>query len=121
MFLFKKEHNAWIHAILAIIEKLNIPSSKIFRSSKLDCDGASNALLVSLTKLVGCNTYMCGGGASGYQDEDVFLKNGIQLKFQNFTHPRYEQTNSDAFISGLSILDAFMNLGFVKTRNLFIS
>ena len=106
-------------AILNICNKIGINTDKIYWSSKLPHNGVSNELLISLTKALGGNAYMCGGGAEEYQDESIFIKSGINLMHQNFKHPKYTQHNSNEFIAGLSIIDTLMNLGVEQTRNLF--
>ena len=101
-----------IHSVKAIVQRLGFDVAKLRRSSDLNHDGSSNDLLCSVTRLVSGTIYMCGGGADGYQDEAVFIKHGIKLKHQNFTHPKYSQFKCTEFISGLSITDAAMNLGW---------
>jgi hypothetical protein len=101
-----------IHSVTAIVQRLGFDVPKLRRSSDLNHEGSSNDLLCSVTRLVGGTTYMCGGGADGYQDEAVFVKHGIKLKHQNFIHPQYYQFKCTKFISGLSIIDAAMNLGW---------
>jgi hypothetical protein len=61
---------------------------------------------------------LCGGGADAYQDEAVFKDSGLNLQYQKFVHPIYPQRNRPEFISGLSIIDALMNLGFQGVRKL---
>lgn len=100
------------HVVLSIVEKLGTSSSKFYRSSELSHQGHSNELLISLTRSVGGDTYLCGGGADAYQDETVFSENNVILKYQNFKHPEYPQMGSPEFIPGLSIIDALMNLGW---------
>ena len=108
-----------INAVLQICQNLGINTAKIQRSSEFSANGHSNELLCSLTNLSGGDTYMCGGGAEGYQEDEFFEKRGIELIYQNFQHPAYPQHNSNEFISGLSIIDTLMNLGVEQTRNLF--
>lgn len=103
-----------VNAILSIARLLDIDVSKIRRSSELRCDGASNDLLCALTSTVGGDTYMCGGGADGYQDEHVFSAAGIRLIRQDFVHPVYPQHRRNDFVPGLSVIDAAMNLGWVE-------
>jgi hypothetical protein len=93
---------------------LNI-SEKFILQSDLKVDGDSNELLINLTKAAGCNTYLCGMGASGYQNDDLFAKKSLQLIFQDFNHPIYNQANSNGFIKGLSILDCLFNIGTDQT------
>ena len=68
--------------------------------------------------LVGGNVYLCGGGAVGYQKDEVFESSGINLLYQNFLHPAYPQFTSNEFVSGLSVVDALMNLGFEGVQRL---
>lgn len=100
------------HAILNIAGQLGISREKFYWSSALPYSGTANEMLVSLTKAVRGTSYMCGGGADGYQDDSFFESSGVSLLYQNFKHPEYEQFNIDPFIPGLSIIDALMNCGF---------
>ena len=105
-------------AILAIAEQLGIPREKFFWSSQLPHSGGANELLISLTKCVGGDVYMCGGGAEGYQIDSMFAESGVSLSYQNFEHPRYPQIGSDEFAAGLSIIDAVFNVGWEGSRKL---
>lgn len=110
-----------IHAITSVVERLGLDQTKIHRSSELEHHGTSNELLCSITKAVGGEVYMCGGGADAYQQEEVFLRSGLRLSYQNFTHPVYRQVNTGDFVAGLSIIDAAMNLGWHETAMLLKS
>jgi hypothetical protein len=107
-----------VHAILHIAKKIEVDLSKIRLSSELEKLGTSNELLINLTKFVNGDTYMCGGGADGYQDEQVFKSNNVKLENQNFKHPTYPQFKRSNFTPGLSIIDALMNIGFSGTAEL---
>lgn len=98
--------------IRTVARQLGLDEKKIQSSSQLEKNGTSNELLVSLTRSVGGDVYLCGGGAEGYQDEAVFAQNDVQLVHQRFTHPDYPQKLSPRFIPGLSVIDAAMNLGW---------
>ena len=97
---------------------LNIDTSHFKRGSAMNVSGTSTDLLVSIVTETGCNAYMCGGGASKYQDDEKFAQNNIELIYQNFKHPIYEQFNTSEFVPGLSVLDALMNCGAEKTYEL---
>jgi hypothetical protein len=99
-----------INAILSILKMLSIDTDKLYFASKLGAEGSSNDLLITLTKLLGGTTYLSGGGAEGYQDDELFAAANIELRPQNFSHPNYFQLN-ETFHPGLSIIDAFMNIG----------
>ena len=107
-----------IRAITAIVHRLGLDTDKLKRSSTLPHEGSSNELLCSLTQLVGGDTYMCGGGADGYQDEAVFNERGVKLRHQSFVHPIYPQRGREDFVAGLSIIDAAMNLGWTVVGKL---
>lgn len=100
---------------------LNIDTSHFKRGSALNVSGTSTDLLVSIVAETGCNAYMCGGGASKYQEDEKFTQNNIELIYQNFKHPVYEQFNTSEFVPGLSVLDALMNCGAEKTYELIKS
>ena len=96
---------------LLILDYLNIKNTKMCTSSSLNHKDTSNELLCSLVAAVGGDAYQCGGGADGYQDEEIFHKNGIKLKYQDFIHPSYSQYLSSEFRPGLSVIDLLMNHG----------
>jgi hypothetical protein len=106
-------------ATKAIGSALGIDTDKIVRSSQLNAEGASNDLLISLTKSVGGTAYMAGGGAGGYQEDELFAAAGLGLVYQGFSHPEYPQIGAvGAFVPGLSVIDALMNVGAAGTRQL---
>jgi hypothetical protein len=106
-------------ATRAIATALGLDAGKIVRSSDLPNESASNALLIALTKAVGGTTYLAGGGAGGYQEDELFAEAGLMLAYQSFEHPSYPQHGApDGFIPGLSVIDALMNLGIAGTRGL---
>jgi hypothetical protein len=107
-----------IYAVVEIAQRLSVNAGKIRKSSEFSLNLSSNELLCSITKQVGLDTYMCGGGADGYQDEQVFINSGIQLEFQSFEHPEYPQRGSESFVPGLSVIDAAMNLGWEKVSSI---
>jgi hypothetical protein len=107
-----------IRSITMIAGRLGLDTNKVVRSSSLPHEGRSNELLCSITKLLGGNSYMSGGGAEGYQDETIFNAQSIILKDQKFIHPIYLQQRREFFVAGLSIIDALMNVGWNGTRQL---
>jgi hypothetical protein len=107
------------HATCAIAAALGIDTGKIVRSSSLAAQGTSNELLIALTRAAGGGTYLCGGGAGGYQQDEVFAEAGVALVHQGFEHPTYPQHGgASAFVAGLSVIDPLMNLGVEGTRAL---
>ncbi len=105
-----------INAIECISKQLKVDCSFI-KQSDLDTKFSSNELLIEITQKVGCNQYMCGGGSSGYQNDELFTQKSIELIYQNFKQIEYTQNVTD-FIGGLSILDALFCCGFKGTERL---
>jgi hypothetical protein len=99
------------NGIRTLAAALQLDPSKIVRASSLGASGRSTDLLVALTRAVGGTAYMCGGGASGYQEDAKFADGGVRLVHQQFVHPVYPQRCGSP-IPGLSVVDALMSCGF---------
>lgn len=84
----------------------------------IDLQGKSTELLVSMVKEVGGTEYIFGKGSRNYQDNELFLKNGIKLKESFYEFPSYNQVGNSGFIPGLSIIDALFNVGIEGCKNL---
>jgi hypothetical protein len=108
-------------AVTAIAERVGISTARCRWSSHLGVDQHSNELLVAITRAVGGDTYMCGGGASGYHDDAAFAAGHVDLVAQNFQHPGYPQAAVTDFVSGLSVIDALMNGGRALVSRWFAS
>ncbi len=107
-----------IHAVQNLAAILRFPCCFI-KQSELNTSAASTELLIEITRKAGCDTYMCGGGASGYQQDELFDESGVTLRYQNFTHPEYPQLGS-GFHPGLSIIDTLYNCGVEGVRRLLL-
>ena len=81
-------------------------------SSALDVAGAKSELVLNICKAVGASALLVGlGGSRGYLDRAAFEHAGIELRFQEFTHPEYRQRGAQPFIAGLSAVDLLFNHG----------
>jgi len=100
-----------------MMELLEI-KTQICYSSALHCQENSTALLVEILQNKQGTTYLCGGGAGGYQQDELFHQAGIKVSYNSFNHPVYPQLNSNVFVPGLSIIDALMNVGIAATKKL---
>lgn len=92
-------------------QKIGIQTRLIY-SSSLVPRYKSTAMLVDVLQKLDATTYLCGDGAAGYMDLDLFQRANILVRYNQFTQPIYPQSNTSDFISGLSIVDALMNIGF---------
>ncbi|WP_338880515.1 WbqC family protein [Achromobacter veterisilvae] len=106
-----------ITAINEICNRIGLKCNAI-KSSSLITQGNSTDLLISTVIAAGANAYLCGGGASGYQEDEKFGIRGLDLEYQNFAHPRYQQFKGDDFLPGLSIIDALMHCGVAGVREI---
>ncbi len=106
------------NAISQIADHIGLRTAHIQSSNELPVQGHATDLLVGLTRAVAADSYLCGGGAEGYQDDDAFASAGITLCYQSFQHPTYPQGRMETFLSGLSILDALMHCGAAGVRDL---
>ncbi len=103
--------------IKEVMNKLEIKTEVLF-SSQMQPQYASNQMLIDLLKKVDASVYLCGSGAAGYQKDELFLEQGIEVKYNSFVPQAYKQFNSPDFKKGLSIVDVLMNLGFKGTKDL---
>ena len=86
-------------------------------SSNLEPIGAKNELLVDLLQKVSSTDYLSGQGARDYFEAEPFVKAGIDVIWQDFTHPVYAQ-QFVGFIPYLSALDVLFNHGIMTSREI---
>ena len=96
-------------AIIMILKWLEL-NVKIFKSSDLNVTKTGTERLVDIVKSVGSDRYVCGAGADNYQDDDLFIRDGIVLEKNKFIQPTYSQLWGE-FSPGLSIIDLIFNCG----------
>ncbi|HXS99721.1 MAG TPA: WbqC family protein [Elusimicrobiota bacterium] len=83
------------------------------RSSEMKIAGTRSEMVLDMCRQVGAKAYLSGAGASkGYLDVAAFERAGIEVLWQDFPHPRYEQRPpASPFIEKLSVLDLLFNRG----------
>jgi hypothetical protein len=77
----------------------------------------STLRLAELVAWVGARTYLAGGGAKAYQQDELFAERGLGVLYQGFVPPAYPRGNQ-AVLPGLSVIDALFWLGVDSTRAL---
>jgi len=76
-----------------------------------DSDDATDKL-IKICQALDADTYLSGQGGMGYQNEGKFQTAGIEVIYNEFQHPKYEQRWEDlGFMQGLSVLDLVLNNG----------
>jgi hypothetical protein len=72
--------------------------------------GPANELIVGLCRATGSDVYLSGTGARAYNDPGRLAAEGIELRYQEFRHPVYDQLG-EGFLPNLSAIDLLFNQG----------
>jgi hypothetical protein len=111
--IYNKKHHYLFDLNMDIIKflmnKLNLKTSFIF-SSELKISEQGSDKILKICKELNADTYISGIGGKTYLNEENFIKNKINIKFQNFTHPIYEQIFKP-FNLNMSAIDLLFNEG----------
>lgn len=91
------------------------------RSSEIDYGGGFKSdLNLNITKAVGGDVYISGPSGRDYLDLKSFEDAHIGVVFNDYDHPVYPQRRSKEFVSHLSALDLFMNVGFAEAKKIIM-
>lgn len=112
--IYNEEHKFLVDLNLDLIKygckKLKI-DSKIHYSSLMNIKGKKIEGVIEICKKLNSDIYLSPYGASDYiKDSKIFLENKINLEFQNYVHPTYNQMGYNNFISHLSFIDYLFNI-----------
>lgn len=99
-----------IDIIRSIAEKLGINSHFVI-SSELDLQSQKEDKIIDICATLEGKVYYSGTGARAYQDENHFLKNGIELRYSVFKPFEYPQL-WNGFQTNVTIIDYLMNCGY---------
>jgi sugar O-acyltransferase (sialic acid O-acetyltransferase NeuD family) len=87
--------------------KINIP---IIRASDCDFHGEKSDLVLNMCTQLGAKYYVFGEQGVNYANVEKFRRKGIELCFQKYNHPKYQQTFK-GFLPNLSVIDLIFNEG----------
>ena len=90
------------------------------RSTELNVNGLKSDLILNICKAAGADVYIAGPSGRDYLDMDTFKDAGIEVVFNDYHHPVYPQRKTEEFISHLSALDLFMNVGFEEAKKVIM-
>ena len=93
--------NLYLIKGLMVIFNLRTP---LVMASSLGVSGSKNEAILAKCRKVGAETILSGNGAKGYIKINLFNEAGIEVVFQDFCHPTYQQCYGD-FVSNLSVVD----------------
>ncbi|HPN30386.1 MAG TPA: WbqC family protein [bacterium] len=97
---------------------LNI-NTEIIRSKNLNISSVKSELVLDICRYLNAEKYISGKLGKDYLDLDAFCKNNIEVEFQDYNHPVYNQING-GFISRLGIIDALFNVGAEEIKKLLV-
>jgi len=110
-----------VETILFLMKQLQIKTITELSSEK-NYTGQKGDLVFNICKENNTDTYISGQGAKEYMTETNFNKfreNNINIKWQKFEHPIYQQQKNKPFVSGLAGLDLLFFLGFEQAKLVF--
>lgn len=89
------------------LNEFNI-QTKIVKSSMLGIETKKSDLVLDLCSNFSASKYLSGELGKGYLNEGSFEQRGIQIEYQNYSHPVYQQLNGE-FLPYMGIVDFWMN------------
>ncbi|MDC0893238.1 WbqC family protein [Pseudomonadales bacterium] len=93
------------------LEKLGI-TAKIITASDYSFVGKKSNLVLNMCQSLQAEKIIFGENGRDYVDTASFRESGIEVFFQNYSHPEYKQCfQKDGFLSHLSIIDLLFNEG----------
>ena len=99
------------HIIKYLLKEFKV-NVEIIKVSELDVDGKNTDLIINVCKKVGVDRYLSGRNGIKYMELSKMKEAGIQVLFQDFKHPMYEQQYQHlGFRPNLSCLDMLFNCG----------
>ena len=85
---------------------------EIVNSSDFGIQSKGSKMILDLCNILDVDKYLSGIGGLNYLVREDFIKSGIEVQFQEFSLPAYNQCfNNVGFIPDLSILDLLFNEG----------
>lgn len=103
--------------IMKYAELLDI-KPKFVRASRLKKEGKKSNLVLSICKNLGADIYISGEGGRHYMHLDDFRDSGVNVLFQKYSHPIYNQHSKREFEPYMSTMDLLMNVPLDQARSL---
>ena len=109
--IYHKKHTLLIDFNMDLLKfcahELSIKTPTLM-SSEQNIKSVGTRRLIDLIKTVKGDIYLTGLGSKNYLEEDIFQKEKIQIRWQQFDHPIYNQMYG-SFEKNLSIIDYLFN------------
>lgn len=98
-----------MHALTYLARALGI-NCEFVRASELAVNGEKSELVLNLCRAVGATTYISGVNGRDYLDRRAFAEAGIDLRFQAYKEPHYQQFR-EGFRPYMSVMDLLFHHG----------
>jgi hypothetical protein len=114
--LYKKEWEYLADLDVHIIEYLKNElglTQRLVRSSQLPLrvKEGKNEKLIEVCEIMGSDYLYDSAGSKKFIDVALFKARGIEVEFQDYKHPLYNQNSFATFIPYLSVIDLMFNYG----------
>jgi hypothetical protein len=94
---------------------------RFLRSSQIGSEGKRSWRLAGILRRLEARTYLSARGSYAYMVEDgVFPLPDVETRFQLFQPQAYPQRQAEAFVPYLSVLDALLQVGPERARELVL-
>ncbi len=91
---------------------------KLRKASELTPLGSKSDLILDIAKRANADVYLSGPSGRDYMKLDKYAREKVEVWFNDFIHPTYEQKGGRKFVSHLSTLDMLMNVGSEQGRKI---
>ena len=95
------------HMLKFFLNELNI-KTEFLRASDYSFKGKKSDIVLDMCKTLGAKKYIFGSQGKDYAKIEKFRENNIEVFFQNYNHPSYDQIHGN-FKSNLSVIDLLFN------------
>lgn len=85
-------------------------TTKVVRASEINVSGAKGDLVLNICKFHRATSYLSGPLGKDYLNPEDFQAAGIDLRFQDYSHPVYHQLYGE-FVPNMGVVDYWMNDG----------
>ena len=101
-----------------LTEALGLLDKKFVLASELESREGSTERLIDICKQLEGDVYLSGKDGAKYMDAELFEEEGIQVIFQDYHHPRYNQLYG-GFEPFLSVIDLLFNCGPERSSSIY--
>lgn len=105
-------------AILKVAFSLLDPGKKIIHSSEMSLNSNGSGLILEICKKTNASSYLSGKSGRSYLYLQEFEENNIEVVFQEYNHPVYDQVHG-SFRANLAFIDYIFNCGTESFIKLF--